>query len=192
MPGPCLSRRTGVPIGGTDAGNELERLVMTTLSDHQHTDHRDAGAVPPVPTSDAAPRGRAGVDAGLLLLRLALGVVFIAHGLQKFLVDTIPGVASGFGGMGIPVPEVAAVVVAGLEVVGGLLLIVGFGTRIVGALLAVTMAVAMVLVHLPAGFYAAEGGFEYVMLLALASLALTLAGPGRIAIDALIRRRRTR
>ncbi|MBF4512040.1 DoxX family protein [Plantibacter sp. VKM Ac-2885] len=165
---------------------------MTTLSDHQHTDHRDATTVPPVPASPAAPRGQAGIDAGLLLLRLALGVVFIAHGLQKFLVDSIPGVASGFAGLGIPAPEVAAVVVAGLEVVGGLLLIVGLGTRIVGALLAVTMAVAMVLVHLPAGFYAADGGFEYVMLLALASLALTLAGPGRLAIDALIRRRRTR
>ncbi|CAH0187159.1 DoxX family protein [Plantibacter cousiniae (nom. nud.)] len=165
---------------------------MTTLSDHQHTDHREATTVPPVPASPASPRGQAGIDAGLLLLRLALGVVFIAHGLQKFLVDSIPGVASGFGGMGIPAPEIAAVVVAGLEVVGGLLLIVGLGTRIVGALLAVTMAVAMVLVHLPAGFYAADGGFEYVMLLALASLALTLAGPGRFAIDALIRRRRSR
>ncbi len=168
---------------------------MTTLSDHQHTDtqhtdRRDATVVPPVPASAAAARHSVGLDAGLVLLRVVLGVVFIAHGLQKFLVDTIPGVAAGFGGMGIPLPDVTAVVVAGLELVGGLLLIVGLGTRVIGALLAVTMAVALVLVHLPAGFSAAEGGFEYVMVLGVAALALAFTGPGRFAVDALIRGRR--
>lgn len=165
---------------------------MTTLTDHQHSETREPTTVPPVPVSPASPVRAAGLDAGLLLLRLVLGVIFIAHGLQKILVDTIPGVAAGFGGMGIPAPEVAAVVVAGVEVVGGALLIVGLGTRIVAVLLTIAMAVALVLVHLSAGFFAADGGYEYVLLLAVASLALALTGPGRLAVDALIARRRRR
>lgn len=165
---------------------------MTTLTDHQHAETREPTTVPPVQGSPATPVRAAGLDAGLLLLRLVLGVIFIAHGLQKILVDTIPGVAAGFGGMGIPAPEVAAAVVAGVEVVGGVLLIVGLGTRVFAVLLTVDMAVALVLVHLSAGFFAADGGYEYVLLLAVASLALALTGPGRIAIDALIARRRRR
>lgn len=165
---------------------------MTTLTDHQQSATHEPTTVPPVPASPASPVRAAGLDAGLLLLRLVLGVIFIAHGLQKILVDSIPGVAAGFGGMGIPAPEVAAVVVAGVEVVGGALLIVGLGTRVFAVLLTVSMAVALVLVHLAAGFFAADGGYEYVLLLAVASLALALTGPGRIAIDALIARRRRR
>ncbi|MGK9146072.1 DoxX family protein [Plantibacter flavus] len=163
---------------------------MTTINDHQRTEAQEPTTVPPTPAVPASPVRAAGLSAGLLLLRLALGAVFLAHGLQKVLVDTIPGVAQGFGGMGIPAPEVAAAVVAGLEVLGGVLLVVGLGTRIVGVLLAVNMAVALVLVHLSAGFFAADGGFEFVMLLGVAALALACTGPGRFAVDALFHRRR--
>ncbi len=124
---------------------------------------------------------------GLTALRIVLGVVFIAHGAQKF-AQGIPGVAQGFAGMGVPLAEVAAPVVAGLELVGGVFLVLGVATRVVGVLLAVDMVVAGLLAHTTAGFFAQDGGFEYVLVLAVASLAVALTGPGRFSIDALVLR----
>lgn len=132
----------------------------------------------------------AGVSLGLLLLRLVLAAVFVAHGVQKLWINGIPATQEGFAGMGVPAPEVMAIVVAVLEVAGGLLLALGLGTRIVAALLAIDMVVALVLVHLAAGFFAADGGYEFVLTLGVASLALVFTGPGRFATDALFRRSR--
>ncbi|QQD76729.1 DoxX family protein [Curtobacterium sp. YC1] len=124
---------------------------------------------------------------GLTALRIVLGAVFIAHGAQKF-AQGIPTVAQGFSGMGVPLAEVAAPLVAGLELVGGVLLVLGVATRVVGVLLAVDMVVAGLLAHATAGFFAQEGGFEYVLVLAVASLAVALTGPGRFSVDALVLR----
>ncbi len=124
---------------------------------------------------------------GLTALRIILGVVFIAHGAQKF-AQGIPNVTQGFAGMGVPLAEVAAPVVAGLELVGGVLLVAGVATRVVGLLLAVDMVVAGLLAHATAGFFAQDGGFEYVLVLAVASLAVALTGPGRFSVDALVLR----
>ncbi|MFJ3384308.1 MULTISPECIES: DoxX family protein [unclassified Curtobacterium] len=128
---------------------------------------------------------------GLTVLRVVLGVVFIAHGAQKF-GQGIPAVAEGFSGMGVPLAEVAAPLVAGLELVGGILLVLGVATRIVGVLLAVDMVVAGVLAHSSAGFFSQDGGFEYVLVLAAAALAVALTGPGRLSLDALVLRARRR
>ena len=94
---------------------------------------------------------------GLTALRIVLGVVFIAHGAQKF-AQGIPNVVQGFSGMGVPLAEVAAPLVAGLELVGGILLVLGVATRVVGVLLAVDMVVAGFLAHGTAGFYSQDGG----------------------------------
>ncbi len=130
---------------------------------------------------------------GLTVLRVVLGVVFIAHGAQKF-AQGIPNVSRGFAGMGVPLAELAAPLVAGLELVGGAFLVLGIATRVVGALLAVNMVVAGLLAHATAGFFAQQGGFEYVLVLAVGSLAVALTGPGRLSLDALllrtVRRRR--
>lgn len=130
---------------------------------------------------------------GLTALRIVLGVVFIAHGAQKF-AQGIPNVAQGFSGMGVPLADVAAPLVAGLELVGGVLLVLGVATRVVGVLLAVDMVVAGLLAHASSGFYSQDGGFEYVLVLAVASLAVALTGPGRFSLDAVFllasRRRR--
>ncbi|QKS12435.1 DoxX family protein [Curtobacterium sp. Csp1] len=124
---------------------------------------------------------------GLTALRIVLGVVFIAHGAQKF-AQGIPNVTQGFAGMGVPLAEVAAPVVAGLELTGGVLLVAGVATRVVGLLLAVDMVVAGLLAHATAGFFAQDGGFEYVLVLAVASVAVALTGPGRFSVDALVLR----
>jgi putative oxidoreductase len=128
---------------------------------------------------------------GLTVLRVVIGVVFIAHGLQKFQ-QGMTGVADGFAGMGIPLPELAAPLVAGLELVGGALLVLGVATRVLGVLLAVDMLVAMFLVHADAGFFSQEGGFEYVLVLAAAALVVACTGPGRASLDALVLRVRRR
>ncbi|MEG8033825.1 DoxX family protein [Sphingomonas sp. LR61] len=120
---------------------------------------------------------------GLTALRIVLGVVFIAHGAQKF-AQGIPNVAQGFSGMGVPLADVAAPLVAGLELVGGVLLVLGVATRVVGVLLAVDMVVAGLLAHASSGFYSQDGGFEYVLVLAVGSLVVALTGPGRFSLDA--------
>jgi putative oxidoreductase len=79
-------------------------------------------------------------------------------------------------------------VVATIELGGGLLLIAGLGTRIVGGLYAATMVGAIAFVHAANGFLAAAGGYEFVLLLAGVGAALALTGGGRYAVDALIKR----
>lgn len=121
------------------------------------------------------------VDAALLVLRVGLGIVMIAHGLQKF-AGGLDGIAGFFGSLGIPAPELAAPFVATLEVVGGAAVLVGVLTRVFAALLAITLVVAIFTAHLSAGFYAADGGFELPMLAAFGMVALVIAGPGRYSV----------
>ncbi|WP_077490368.1 DoxX family protein [Sinomonas mesophila] len=122
-------------------------------------------------------------DLARTILRVALGVVFLAHGWQKFFQFTIPGAQAAFGTMGIPAAEIAAPVAASLELVGGAALILGLVTRIAAAALAVQMLVALVLVHLPAGLFSDKGGVEFVLVLAAGAAALALVGPGRLSVD---------
>lgn len=120
---------------------------------------------------------------GLLVLRVVVGAIFVAHGAQKIFEYTLPGTTQSFAGMGVPLPEIAAPVVAFVELIGGGMLVVGLFTRLAGILLAVDMVVALVLVHLPAGLWVTEGGYEFVALLGAAALALAFAGAGRFSVD---------
>src|SRR3954463_6902115 len=80
---------------------------------------------------------------GIALLRVVVGVAFFMHGLQKLLQMGIPGVSGFFASLGIPAPEVAAVVVSLVETFGGLALILGVMTRLAGILLGADMLVAL-------------------------------------------------
>lgn len=124
-------------------------------------------------------------DLVLLLARLALGVVFIAHGLQKFLSWGISGTADSFGQMGVPLPGVSAWIAALVEVLGGVAMLVGVALPAAGVLLALTMLGALVLAHLGTGFFVSNGGFEYVLVLALAALALGFNG-GKYSLDRVV------
>jgi putative oxidoreductase len=119
---------------------------------------------------------------GLTILRIALGVTFLMHGYQKWFVYGISGVEKGFTDMGIPVPGISAIVVATVDLVGGLLLILGLFTRYSAILLAVIMIVAMTQVHLRAGFFLPQG-FEFTFNLLAALIAILLCGPGAVALD---------
>jgi putative oxidoreductase len=126
------------------------------------------------------------LDWGILVLRLGLGIMFLAHGLQMaFGLFGGPGV-KGFSGMlaGLGfVPAMLWSYVASYTVlIGGLLLIVGIQTRPAAALLLIFIVTAAVKVHLSKGFFLANGGFEYTFVIAAACLALILLGPGKFSI----------
>lgn len=118
---------------------------------------------------------------GITILRVMVGIVFLAHGGQKVFVYGFSGVQGAFGQMGIPMPTVLGPFVAVLELVGGLMLVVGVGTRWVSILLAIEMAVAVLKVHLSHGFFL-PGGFEYALMMFAASCAVALEGPGAAAL----------
>ena len=118
---------------------------------------------------------------GIAILRVMVGIVYLAHGGQKVFVYGFSGVSGAFGQMGIPLPEVMGPFVGLLELVGGVLLVLGVGTRWVSILFAIEMAVAVLKVHLSNGFFLPRG-FEYALTLFAASCAIALEGPGPAAL----------
>ena len=125
-------------------------------------------------------------SAGLLSLRIVVGITFLVHGLHK-LAD-LSGAERLFTSYSIPAPGVMALFVGIVETEGGLLLIAGLATRLAGAVLAGDMLVALATAHDELKFFAAQGGIELEALLAGACLALVLAGAGRLSLDDLFRR----
>ncbi len=117
-----------------------------------------------------------------------VGVVFVAHGLQKLLVYHYPGVVGVFQKMGIPAPGVSAALAIVAELVGGLMLLSGFYTRLAAIPVAFTMFVAIGQVHFHNGFFAQSGGFEYPLTLLVANIAFMIGGGGAFALDNLGRK----
>lgn len=116
-----------------------------------------------------------------LVLRLALGVMFVAHGLLKVLVFTLPGTVQFFQSVGYP--GFLAYVVIAAELGAGALLILGVRTRLV-SLAMVPLLVGAALVHAGNGwvFSAANGGWEYPVFLVVAVLVQALLGDGVYAL----------
>ncbi|GAA4695410.1 putative oxidoreductase [Promicromonospora umidemergens] len=127
-------------------------------------------------------------DLAVLVARVAIGAVLIAHGAQKFFTFGIAGTVDSFAGMGIPVPEVAALFAAVVELVGGAALILGAATPVVGLLVTLNMLGALVLVHLGNGVFVDQGGFELVAALGAGALVLAATGPGVWSVDHLVGR----
>src|ERR1044071_892782 len=120
--------------------------------------------------------------AGATLLRVALGIMFIAHSVVlKYLTFTLAGTAQYFASIGLP--SFLAYVVFALEAVGGVLLVLGIRTRWV-ALALVPVLIGAAWVHVGNGwvFNAPNGGWEYPVFLIAASLAQALLGDGRFAL----------
>ncbi len=131
--------------------------------------------------------GAAAVDArtapyAALLLRVSLGVLFLAHAGLKVFVFTPAGAAKFFGSLGLP-PELAYLTIAA-EVVGGVALILGVFTRWVAVALIPVLLGAIVTVHGAAGFFFtnANGGWEYPAFWAVALAVQALLGDGALAL----------
>jgi len=118
-----------------------------------------------------------------LVLRLTLGVMFVAHALLKIVVFTVPGTVQFFESVGLPGFSAYVVIVA--ELIAGALLIAGLGTRWV-ALATIPILLGAAWVHLPNGwvFSAQGGGWEYPVFLAIAALVQFLLGDGAYALGA--------
>lgn len=128
-------------------------------------------------------------DLGLLLLRLGTGGVLAAHGAQKLFGWFGGGGLSGTGeameAMGYTPGRRSALASGLAEAGGGTLLALGLATPAAGAAAAGSMTGATA-VHLPHGFFAQEGGYEYPASLGLTAAGLAVAGPGRISLDHLL------
>jgi len=116
-----------------------------------------------------------------LVLRVSLGVMFVAHGLLKAIVFTLPGTANFFESVGVP--GFLAYIVTPFEVVAGALLILGVQTRVV-ALASVPLLLGAALVHFGNGwlFSSANGGWEYPVFLIVLAIVQALLGDGAYAL----------
>jgi putative oxidoreductase len=117
-----------------------------------------------------------------LLLRITLGILFLAHAGLKFFVFTPAGAAQFFGSLGLP-PSLAYLTIAA-EAVGGIALILGVFTRWVSLALIPILVGAIVFVHGPAGFFFnnPNGGWEYLAFWIAALVAQALMGDGALAV----------
>lgn len=127
---------------------------------------------------------------GIALLRIILGAVFFAHGYLKFFKMGMDGTVGFFSSLGIPAPALAAWGVTLLEMVGGIALILGIFTPVLGVLFAIEMAGVIFFAKRGQGFFVPKG-YEFELTLLVASLALALAGPGAFALRDAIGRRKT-
>ncbi|MDD4957423.1 MAG: DoxX family protein [Candidatus Omnitrophica bacterium] len=121
-----------------------------------------------------------------LPIRLGLGVMFMAHGLQKvFGLFGGPGIenfAKFLGSLNIDPPVPMAYMAGYGELLGGLCLILGLFTRLSAGVLTVIMVVAAVSVHLKNGFFLKDGGIEYVFVIVAACVSLMVSGGGKLSI----------
>ena len=119
---------------------------------------------------------------GALILRLALGVMYLSHGLLKVFVFTLPGTAAFFASQGFP--SWTAYVVVAAELLAGAALIAGFQVRLV-ALAGIPILLGALVGHLPNGwvFSAPNGGWEYPAFLIVASVVQALVGAGAYAVN---------
>lgn len=125
-----------------------------------------------------------------MALRLAAGVIFVAHGAQKlfgwFGGYGLEGTGQFFGSIGLNPGYWMAVLAGAVEFFGGLALIAGVLVRPVAASLAFTMFVAVFSVHFSKGFFLDKGGYEYALALLAVSVSLFFSGAGRASLDRLM------
>ena len=128
-----------------------------------------------------------------LALRIPIGIVFVAHGAQKLF-----GAFGGYGlegtgqfmdSLGLSPGTLMALLAGAAEFFGGLALLLGLLVRPAAAALAVTMAVAIVAVHLDKGLFMANNGYEFALTLLAASISMAISGGGQASVDATLARR---
>jgi putative oxidoreductase len=122
---------------------------------------------------------------GTTVLRVVLGLIFAAHGAQKFFVMGPDALGGFFANIGIPFAALSAYIVIAVELLGGIAMVAGLGTRSVAALFSIVMLVAIATVHGAQGFFL-PNGYEFNLVLVAASVAVVLQGAGAFALDNLL------
>ncbi|WP_040800813.1 DoxX family protein [Nocardia higoensis] len=124
------------------------------------------------------------LDLALALLRVVIGVTMIAHGVNHWIGGgKIAGTGRWFASLGLRNGVLQAWLSVITEIGAGVLLVLGLLTPLAAAAVISVMLVAGLLAHRKNGFFVFREGYEYVLVLAVACLALGLTGPGELSID---------
>lgn len=125
-----------------------------------------------------------------LVIRAGIGIIFAAHGSQKlfgwFGGYGLDGTAGWMASIGLEPGMLMAILAGGAEFLGGLALIIGLFVRPAALLLAATMLVAILIVHLPNGLFMSNNGYEFGLALLAASVGLLIRGAGSFSLDRLL------
>jgi len=122
------------------------------------------------------------------LMRVAIGYILLMHGIGKIHAGAGVIAANIMAKNGLEPALGFAYAAMLLETVGAVCVILGAFTRFFAAALAIEMGIAFLVVHFPKGFAAAQGGFEYVLLIGIVMLVIAIRGGGRYSVDRMIGR----
>ena len=120
------------------------------------------------------------------LVRVVVGIMFLMHVWGKFHAGADAWRPTSWPRMGSSRPSLFAYAAIFLESVGGVCLVIGLFTRFFAAALAIEMLIALLFVHLPKGYAAGGGGYEYVLLIGVVCFAIAMRGGGPYSVDAKI------
>ena len=129
-------------------------------------------------------------DVLMLVARLLLGAVLLAHGWQKLIGEGLGATSADFHRLGVPLPMLSAGFAASIETAGGLLFVVGLLTPIAGVVVSCLMVCAGHFAGDWSGGVIGSGGWELVGVIIAGALMLAAAGPGRFSLDHVLARRR--
>lgn len=122
-----------------------------------------------------------------LALRIPAGIIFMAHGAQKLFGSFggygLEGTGQWMASIGLEPGYLMALAVGSAEFFGGIAILIGLLTRPAALVLAVTMVVAIVTVHLSSGLFMSNNGYEFGLALLAISVALVLNGGGKLSLD---------
>ncbi|KKD00449.1 MULTISPECIES: DoxX family protein [Photobacterium] len=128
-----------------------------------------------------------------LALRVPAGIIFMAHGAQKlfgaFGGYGLEGTGQWMASIGLEPGMLMAFLAGSGEFFGGLFILVGLLTRPAAFVLAITMIVAIVSVHLPNGLFMSNGGYEFGLSLLAIAVSLVVSGAGKVSVDSLLAKR---
>lgn len=120
------------------------------------------------------------------IVRVVVGIMFLMHVSGKFKIGAAAVAANVMAKNGLEPALGFAYAAIILETVGGVCLIIGLFTRFFAAALAIEMAIALLFVHLPKGYAAGGGGYEYVLLIGVVLFAIAMRGGGSYSVDRMI------
>lgn len=122
-------------------------------------------------------------DIGDTLVRVVIGYILFMHGWGKVTGAGVAGISAYMAKHGLQPGEAFAIAAMFLETIGAICIILGLFTRFFAAALAIEMGIAFLVIHLPHGFSASKGGFEYLLLLGIVMFAVALRGGGPYSVD---------